>query len=269
MFKKRRFSKDSLIFTSLIIFSLILFALDQGKFLTFFKKQILNFFSPILQKASVETYEITRPAKALINCQKNEESLRQCRNEALDVIGFQSQIIELKRENNFLRKALQMKKTSKIALVPAQVIGDLRSAQKSIIINIGQETNIKEGDAVVLPGYFLVGQISNVFERASQVTLITDLRFHLIVKGQKTRTQGLLSGTGTHLKLEVINYTDKPEIGEIFISAGINSPIPPGLVVGKLASLKDQPTAIAKTGWINPFADLTHLENVLVLRSSD
>jgi len=54
--------------------------------------------------------------------------------------------------------------------------------------------------------------------------------------------------------------------GDLIVTAGTDGIFPPGLVVGRAASIKRKLTGMFLTGEIVPAVDLTKVEEVLVLR---
>ena len=73
------------------------------------------------------------------------------------------------------------------------------------------------------------------------------------------------------LEMTDIRITDAIEVGHAVITAGINqgrrfqSLFPPGLVVGQIIDVRQDPRSVVQTAFVEPAADLDHLESVLVI----
>lgn len=264
---KQIFKKAFFIFLIFLIVDFIVFNLDQGGFLINFKKIILSVSAPVMKTSRISSYYLTRPFRVLIELEENNQKLKYFEEQAMKEQGLESQLEEIKKENKFLRDALELSIEKEKKFLPAQIIGRTDEIDSIIIIDVGIKDGLEGGEAVILPGYFLIGRVSEVWPNASQITLINSNNFSSAVRGQNSRTEALLSGAKDHLKIEIFNYEDKPEIGEIYITSGLDDIFPPGLIVGKLTELEQQAVAISRIGRLETLVDLNHLEKALILKN--
>lgn len=265
MFQKCFLSKNFWAFLLFIILSSLIFALDQDNFLSGFKRGVFFLTKPLLKVSDSSSFYLTEPLRILVSFQKKREELENLEQKQAELKSLKSQLIELERENDFLREVLALQKQKKQSFLPAQVIGRTEEINQVIMVDVGEKEGLEGGEAVILPNYFLVGKVTEVLGILSQVILINSPNFSSAVRGQTTRTEALLSGAKDHLEIEIVDHRDEPEIGEVFITSGLDGLFPPGLIVGKLLKVVQKPTAISKIGWLEPAANLRHLEKVLIL----
>jgi len=264
---KQTLKKTFFVFLIFLIIDFIIFNLDQGGFLINFKKIMVSISAPIMRTSHISSYYLTRPFRILIELQENERKLKYYKERAMKERGIESQLIEIEKENKFLRDALELGVKKKKKILPAQVIGRTDEVSSIIMIDIGTDSGLKGGEAVILPGYFLIGKVNQVWPSASQITLINSNDFSSAVRGQSSRTEALLSGAKDHFKIDIFNYEDKPTIGEIYITSGLDDAFPPGLIVGKLVELERQATAISRIGHLEILVDLKKKKKVLILKN--
>ncbi len=264
---KQTFKKAFFVFLIFLIVDFIIFNLDQGGFLINFKKTMLFVSAPVMKTSRISSYYLTRPFRILIKLEENNQKLKYFEEQAMKEQGIESQLEEMKKENKFLRDALELSVKKEKKFLPAQIIGRTDEIDSIIIVDIGIKDGLRGGESVVLPGYFLIGRVSEVWPNASQITLISSNNFSSAVRGQDSRTEALLSGAKDYLKIEIFNYEDRPEIGEIYITSGLDDIFPPELIVGKLTGLEQQAAAISRIGRLETLIDLNHLEKVLILKN--
>jgi rod shape-determining protein MreC len=154
-----------------------------------------------------------------------------------------SELDRLKMENRQLRQelgtaeraeALRMFQT---ALPSRTVAVRVISAgaginSKVVFVDRGASDGIRPGMAVINPDG-VVGKVTAVFSKSSQVLLITDQGFSMGVVGAKSRAEGILKGTGGRdCSVEYVSYDQKVEVGEWFYTSGEDRVFPRGLPAG-------------------------------------
>ncbi|MFA6437201.1 MAG: rod shape-determining protein MreC [Candidatus Paceibacterota bacterium] len=266
MIQKISQKKNFFVFLSLIIISILIFALDQSAFLNSFKSFLFSGAKPILSLSDKNLYILTKPFEILINYQKNKDELTSLMQKKLDLTSIQVEIDEIRRENDFLRKALGLKEQKKQDFFIAKVIGRSSEANQSVIVNVGKGDGLTGSETMILPDKFLIGKVTDTYESISQAKLLNSSDFSVSVMGEKTRTDALCTGAGDSLEIEIINYQDQPEIGEIFITSGIDG-YSPGLIVGQLEKIIVKPSAVSRIGVLKPLVNLNQFEQVLLLKN--
>ena len=202
----------------LVIYLLVIFLL----FLPF-KNVIRNLFSLLFHQLTVTSQEIS---------QKNENLRKENISLQIKIKEFQ----DLKKENQYLRKALNFKKSNKIDLVGVGILSFSPSSwQRYLLLNGGEDINLKKGLLAVNEKGKLIGKITEVKKTFSHLLLINDPNFKLSVFVGKF-SSGLLKGTLTGAKILYIEKKEAIKKGDkVWVKTdSLSFPIE----VGKVKSIK-------------------------------
>ena len=180
---------------------------------------------------------------------------------------------EIARENALLTDLLQLRAGFDFQTAAANVIARESSEFRRVIsIDKGTNAGIKVGDVVVAGGGALAGRITAIGPDSATVVLMTDGSSTVI--GQLVSTAGtgqVVGQLGGVLVMEQIDAGEKIELGDEVVSAGIElgggvrSPYPKGLLIGQVVDVRRDANAVVQTAYLQPAADLTKLEYVLVI----
>ncbi len=174
------------------------------------------------------------------------------------------------KENARLGDLLDFKKRSSFASVAAKVImRDPTNWAAVIIIDKGARQGIKQGMPVITP-LGVVGKIAEAGERLSKVTLLTDPRFSVAAVIERTREQGLASGTlRGSCRMQYLPVTADVEVGDNVLTSSISSFFPESLRVGRIVSIQESFTSPTFECVIKPAVPLSRIEEVLVVLSHE
>ena len=168
-----------------------------------------------------------------------------------------------------LRSLLGLKKNSNQEIVIGEVIVYAPSAtSKQFIINKGLKDGIAIGQAVV-GDQGLLGQIINVNEINSVVSLISNSNQLVPVQIMRTGKFSVLKGTGDNNGLELIYVSNRDDIieGDMIVTSGIDEIYPGGLPVARVKKIKkSQNDALAFVS-CEPHASLFSNKYVAVIKS--
>ncbi len=171
--------------------------------------------------------------------------------------GVQQQNLEIKRdldrlklENQNLRNDLQMSdrvlamasfvKESPFKYVGARIINNAPGTNSKVVyIDRGSTSGVLRGMCVLTPDG-IVGKVVASYPTAAQVMLLNDVSFSGAVISQKYRTRGVVKGQN-HVKMTMnfVQNEEKLDVGESIYTSGEDRVFPKGLMVGKVASVKD------------------------------
>ena len=154
-------------------------------------------------------------------------------------------------------------------LVAASVFAnDPTNVSAVIAIDRGSSDGLQEGMVVLTPQGSLVGTISRVLDNAAWVTLITDQTSAVSALIQESRAQGVVVGAanGT-LTLEFVEETADVKAGDFVLTSGIGGRYPRGELIGQVVEVELVSPELFQEVQIQPLADLSRLETVLVLVS--
>ena len=187
------------------------------------------------------------------------------------VIQLEAEVFGLRnhrRENEWLREALDFRDEGEHALLVAEVIGRSPSNWEStIVINKGQAHGVVSGMAVVTKAG-IVGTVINSSRYTSTVLLIVDAQ---------SATGGLVQCSGdlvlveggqighTTLSAKPLSRDTSVEVGDIIVTSGLSRIYPKNLPIGEVVAVESRQYDLSFSAVVVPFVDFTRLEYVLVV----
>jgi len=191
------------------------------------------------------------------------------------VQALQAEVLELrnyKRENEWLREALDFKDEREHDLLVAEVIGRSPSNWEStIILNKGFAHGVHEGMAVVT-SEGVVGTVISVSRYSSTVLLIVDAQ---------SATGGLVQSTGDLVLVEggqadretllakPLSRDTVVEVGDVIVTSGLSTVYPKNMPVGEVVAVESRQYELSFSAVVRPFVDFNRLEYVLIVLPQD
>ena len=169
-----------------------------------------------------------------------------------------------------LRQLLQLKETQpEEEFLAANIFASEPSNLKEMVaIDRGTQDGVKEGMSVLSEGGTLVGSVTKTLDDYSWVTFITDPNSSVSAMIQETGAQGVVTGSySRRLSMQFLRQAEAVEEGNTVTTSGVGGRFPPGLVIGKVASLESVRQELFKDVTVEPLARFPQLETVLVLTS--
>lgn len=156
----------------------------------------------------------------------------------------------------------------------ARVIGkDPGSWYDVFIIDKGSDDQI-EVNMVVMAGNGLVGRIIEVAPNYAKVRSIIDDTSS--VSGKILRTSDLCTVSGDKrlgddglCLVEYIENDSNIVVGDEIVTSHLGKIYPPGILIGTIRSIENNPDKLTKTAVLEPVVDFKHLEEVLVIKLSE
>jgi len=236
----------------------------------FFRKIVLEATAPVQKVLSISVKSVSDAWLRyifLVGLEEENKNLNKKINELkTELVLYQEGYLEAQR----LSKLLALKNDYNYRFVSARVIGREQAAlSKTILINKGTAHGLKIGMPVIAtPG--LIGRLIDVSWHVSKVLLLIDENNNIGAILQRTRTQGIISGAGSHgciLKYIYKNHDVKE--GDSVVSSGMGGIFPKGLLIGKVSHVQKQDVRLFLKINVAPFVDFAKLEEVLVLASEE
>jgi rod shape-determining protein MreC len=167
---------------------------------------------------------------------------------------------QYKVENEALKKELGFVNQSPLTLEPCTVLSlDPQGVTDTMVLNCGEDKGLAEGQAVVSQGY-LVGKIIIAGKFTSTALLITNAQSSVDASITRTQTDGVIKGSyGSGMVLDFVPQNASFDRGDLIVTAGINTLIPKGLLIGEVGQLISKPNDLFKRATVvNPirFHDL-------------
>ncbi|MFA7294973.1 MAG: rod shape-determining protein MreC, partial [Candidatus Omnitrophota bacterium] len=158
------------------------------------------------------------------------------------------------------------KQKSPYRLVSARVIArSPDSWSSSVTIDKGRYNGIRRGMAVINPNG-LLGRVIESSEATSKVLLINDPSQGVSSIVQRSRQEGLVSGSlGGNLIMRYLPIDAQITEGDIIITSELSQVYPKGLLVGKVISIGKEFSGLSRYAVVRPAVDLSSIEEVLVI----
>jgi len=250
------------------------------------KKQLI--YSAVFVFLLIFLFPFTLPLRqSLTNTLKHPFSLiALIQREAAGIIFYHRNLVQreaLKREVDFLRQKvnslnefylenirlknnLSLKAKSGLKLVAARVIARAADSWSSIlIIDKGNYHGIRRGMSVIT--YLgLVGRIIETTNSTSKVMLLSDPNLAVSSLIQRSRQEGLVSGTlGSNLIMKYLPEGADIKLEDIVVSSGLNDTYPKGLLIGRVVEIGKEFSGLSLYAIIKPSVNLSNIEEVSVV----
>ena len=173
---------------------------------------------------------------------------------------------EAVQENKKLRALLALKEHEPRHVTAARVIGRATDFwSKTVVLDKGLSDGIQK-DMIAITERGIAGKISDVFNSYSHLLLINDINFSAAARLQESRTEGILSGTGSRrCMLKYIPHEDEVKEGEVLITSGLDTLFPQGIPLGYVSKVNKKEAGFFQDIEVIPFVEDTHLEIVVII----
>ncbi len=230
----------------------------------------LTVSSPFQRGLRTASQPIADYLDSLVDRQNLEDENRDLRQQIEELTA---EIARLK-ENEFLAEELaelaqvEESRPDEDFLTARVIARDPSNVRERVAIDRGSGDGIAEGMVIVSKGGSLVGVVSKVLDSYAWVTLITDPNSNVNALIQDPRIEGVVSG-GLHdgLSMDLIPQDAEVELGSIVTTSGLGDNFPEALVIGWLTSVRGEPQDMFQKADVEPAANRSRLENVLVITS--
>jgi rod shape-determining protein MreC len=139
-----------------------------------------------------------------------------------------------------------------------------------IIINVGTRQGVGVGMLVLTSEANLVGQVAQVSSNTAKVQLLTSPDSAIAALLETSQATGLVVGwSDDTLRMEYIPQEENVNIGERVLSLGLGNSMPKGLVIGQVTKVHQRDYELFQSATVQPMADFSRLEIVLVITASE
>lgn len=202
----------------------------------------------------------------LIHVRQQNKSLKA----QLDSVRLEEEsLAEDARQGQRLQALLGFSEKYVYKTVAAQVIGSAGTDRSQVLlIDKGSSDGIRSDMPVITPEG-IVGKTRDVFSHTSQVLEISDQTSGAGVILEKTRIRGVLRGNSWG-QPEIVNISPDERIqrGEPVLTSGGDAIYPRGLAVGTVDRVVTDPDGTLVNVLVKPAADLSKVEEVLVITAT-
>lgn len=179
---------------------------------------------------------------------------------------YQEQIQYYVRENDRLRKDLNLGEFPGKNKIPALIIG-YSSYENRITLNKGTKAGIRAGLPIVTPAG-LVGVIQNADANTSQALLISSRALQVGARIDRTPAiTGILRGDSPGaMILDGIDYSATLQVNDLVMTSGYSTNIPRGIPIGRIIKIENDEDNGSKRCIVFPNVQIGDVQEVFVLR---
>jgi rod shape-determining protein MreC len=221
--------------------------------------------APIMAVSSAATNGVRHVCRNYlwtVGARAENEQLRQSVHE---LMLLKNSYEQSKQENARLHRLLSLNESLSYRSVGARVIARTPSYLSNLIyINRGSEDGVRT-DAAVISGDGIIGRVVHITKHQAQVQLITNPDASVGAILEKSRTPGVLRGTGNlMLEMDYVANIEPVENGEIVLSSGLDGIYPKGIPIGNVVDSRNG-NGVFRSIMVEPRMDMVRLEEVSVL----
>jgi len=231
---------------------------------------LISLFSNPLQKTTKTPISLfcllQREARGLFFYHRNYLENERLRNENYLIRGKFTEFKELYQENARLKNLLVFKQKSSFKLIAARVIARAPDNWSfALLVDKGRRNGINKG-MVVINYRGLVGKVAEVSDDTSKIVLINDPSLGISGIVQRSRQEGLVNGTlGSNLIMRYLPEDADVLIGDTVVTSELSKSYPKGLIIGSVVNLGKEFSGLSRYAVIRPAAQLSNLEELLVI----
>ena len=182
-------------------------------------------------------------------------------------LNLENQLFKVhEAENIRYREFLNFKKRDNLKFIGADVASKGISANlSSILINRGEDDGVYINDPV-LSSRGVVGKITAVSKKTSEVQLISDVNFRLSVKIAPDEVEGILRWIGKDIcEIAELKKISDIEIGDIVLTSNLSIYFPPNLPVGEVISIYEKSDSSNRVVRMRMYSDLSTINQLFVV----
>ena len=199
----------------------------------------------------------------------NEGNLKSLRQQLATQSQRANLAEQLLLENRRLRELLALQQRLERPALAAQVLYDAADPySRKVILDKGEVQGLRLG-APVVDEFGVLGQVTRLFPRVSEVTLVTDRDHAIPVQNARTGARGVAYGnTSSHadaLELRFMAANADVAVGDLLTTSGVDGVYPPGLPVARVEKVERRTDAVFARIYCVPVALVAGALQVLVL----
>jgi len=253
----------------IIIWLLLLVAVFFGLNFSGFSKNIKDLFydlSAPFQKALWGAGEnVSGFFNKLSETGNLQDELSELNLKNQELLGQIVALQELKKENEFMRKAMDLGLEKEFDLTLVQIISKDVSGD-SILINRGTEVGISEGMPVITNQKLLLGKIGKVYQGFSEVILISNKKSSFDAEIREKEIFGIVKGKGSfEVSFDLAPKDKEIAQGDLIVTSALGGVFPQGLLAGQVQEVKKSDVEQFQTALIKPGFDIGSLDYLFVI----
>ncbi|MFP4048505.1 MAG: rod shape-determining protein MreC [Desulfovermiculus sp.] len=190
-----------------------------------------------------------------------------------EIQSLKLEIMRLRKEAQTasrLRELLHFSPPPEWEFQGADIIGSRigpNAVLQTLTINKGRRQGITKNTPILTPDG-VVGRTNQVSPHFATVLLITDPNSNIPVRGQRSRTNGILRGQGLRRPLQVKHVPQNSPMyeDEILVTSGLDGLFPKGLPVARVENVTISDLSLFKEVQARSLVDVKRQEEVLAIQ---
>ena len=174
---------------------------------------------------------------------------------------------ELSQAKERYERIQEFRNNQNYASIVANVIGrDPSNWNASLIIDKGKAEGMVVGQPVVST-LGVVGRVFEVGHNTSKVILVSDPTFAVAAVVQRSRENGLLTGTLQGiLRLQYLTNNADVKVGDAVVTSRLSTAFPEGILIGQITDVQASVNSHTVECLLDSAVDLSELEEVIVIK---
>jgi rod shape-determining protein MreC len=251
-----------------VVLSLLLMFVDaRYRYLESARNALSMLVSPIQQLATMPGKLLHQAGEFFVTqhglVEENSKLLQQHGHDAAQLSLLQS----LQQENQQLRNLLALPQRGEFSAQPVEILYAERDIfKRKLLVNKGEDAQVKIG-RVVMDDMGIVGQVTRVYPRTSEITLITEKDHAVPVQIVRNGLRTIVFGAGdtSQLSLRYMPISSDIQNGDVLVTSGIDGVYPPGIPVAKVVKIeRDAAYPFARISCL-PLAGVDRNRQLLIL----
>ncbi len=264
--------RRAVILTTALLLAFLLMTLQvrhERAVVSFTRQALLFTISPFIQVTAIVVGGVTDAWHNYVDLRHVREDNKRLQSQAATMERRIQQLEEQALETQRLQRLLALRESGRIDSLPVRVVGkDATNWFKTILLNRGSLAGVKRNMPVVAPDG-LVGRVLEVTPTTAKVQLLTDPVSAVGGLIQRTRVTGIVSGgLAAGARVRYLPLLADVAVGDEVITSGMGGLFPKGIPIGRITAVERKSGALFQEATLQPAADLSRLEDVLILKTT-
>lgn len=254
-----------------LLFALVIYTMFTGG--GFVLRNLLGFAATPMQRVSAVA--ANNAANTATNLIRSYDDLL-AENIALkdEINSLNQQLVnyyQIQQENESMRTFLELKRNHRdYQFAAGYVVGrDPNDIFGSFRVDQGSLAGVHVNDPVITEAG-LVGWVSSVSSMYCNVTTILSPETSISAQDSVSRDSGMLQSDLSLadeglVRFSLLGEEPKVQAGDLIVTSGIGGRFPKGLLIGKVAELKNSTTDVSRYATIQPLVDIRNVKDVLII----
>ncbi len=189
------------------------------------------------------------------------------KQENLALLSQHIALEDLEKENEELRRILDLGVTQEFRMVMGEIIGK-NLMEDVIVIRGGENNGIQKGMPVITSEKVVVGRVLESFFSYAHVQLISANEQRLDAQIMEANATGVVRGQGGQkLMLDLVPQEEDFQIGDVLVTSNLGEVFPENLLIGEVTEILTVGADPFQRAKVKPFFNMKSAEILFVITS--